>query len=411
MIIRDQPFVELFFSREYSLFWIAALFSNIGMWALIYGRLWLMRTMTDSEALLGLVSSANLTPVLLFSIFGGVIADKYNTLRILQTTRFFFAILTLLTGIIIFINLMNPLILIIISFFTGCLLAIDIPSRASMIAKLVKKESLAVGISMYSIVFGVSGIIGPSLFHPIVMKVGLEGLFFIIGSSYILTFITLLKMDSSLHFVPKDMGPQSIKNDLISGAKYLFSNKIIRNITLIGLLVGITAGSNEVLLPALTTDLLDGNSETYGQLLLFGGISGLLSTTFLIIFGQKINMNIFYFLFGIILSISLILLGTSFGIKNVFIIFSLLSFSKVIFNTMSSTIIQSNVEEKFRGRVMSISQLSWGSVALGAILVGYLGEFISISFTFKFIGFTSFIIIAMGAILLISTLNRVGKVK
>ena len=78
---------------------------------------------------------------------------------------------------------------------------------------------------------------------------------------------------------------------------------------------------------------------------------------------------------------------------------------------MSSTIIQSNVEEKFRGRVMSISQLSWGSVALGAILVGYLGEFISISFTFKFIGFTSFIIIAMGAILLISTLNRVGKVK
>ena len=122
-------------------------------------------------------------------------------------------------------------------------------------------------------------------------------------------------------------------------------------------------------------------------------------------------MYIFYFLFGIILSISLILLGTSFGIKNVFIIFSLLSFSKVIFNTMSSTIIQSNVEEKFRGRVMSISQLSWGSVALGAILVGYLGEFISISFTFKFIGFTSFIIIAMGAILLISTLNRVGKVK
>ena len=218
-------------------------------------------------------------------------------------------------------------------------------------------------------------------------------------------------MDSSLHFVPKDMGRQSIKNDLISGAKYLFSNKTIRNITLIGLLVGITAGSNEVLLPALTTDLLDGNSETYGQLLLFGGISGLLSTTFLIIFGQKINMYIFYFLFGIILSISLILLGTSFGIKNVFIIFSLLSFSKVIFNTMSSTIIQSNVEEKFRGRVMSISQLSWGSVALGAILVGYLGEFISISFTFKFIGFTSFIIIAMVAILLINTFNRVGKVK
>ena len=89
MVIREQPFIQLFSSKEYSLFWLAALFSNIGMWALIYGRLWLMRTMTDSETLLGLVSSANLMPVLLFSIFGGVIADKYNRLKILQTTRLF----------------------------------------------------------------------------------------------------------------------------------------------------------------------------------------------------------------------------------------------------------------------------------------------------------------------------------
>ena len=56
MVIREQPFIQLFSSKEYSLFWLAALFSNIGMWALIYGRLWLMRTMTDSETLLGLVS-------------------------------------------------------------------------------------------------------------------------------------------------------------------------------------------------------------------------------------------------------------------------------------------------------------------------------------------------------------------
>ena len=82
-IFLNQPFVKLFLSKEYRLFWIAAFFSNVGMWALIYGRLWLMRTMTDSETMLGLVSSANLTPVLFLSIFGGVLADKYNRLKIL----------------------------------------------------------------------------------------------------------------------------------------------------------------------------------------------------------------------------------------------------------------------------------------------------------------------------------------
>ena len=102
MMISDQPFVKLFLYKEYRLFWLAAFFSNIGMWALIYGRLWLMRTMTDSETMLGLVSSANLTPVLLLSIFGGVVADKYNRLKILRLTRLMFCFMTFLTGFLIF---------------------------------------------------------------------------------------------------------------------------------------------------------------------------------------------------------------------------------------------------------------------------------------------------------------------
>ena len=136
---------------------------------------------------------------------------------------------------------------------------------------------------------------------------------------------------------------------------------------LIGFFFGITAGSFDVLLPAVTTDLLNGTSETYGNLLLFGGISGLISTSLLILFGQKVNKYLLYFLFGMILSISLILLSTNFGIVNIFIIFSIISFSKVIFSTLSSTIIQSNVKEEFRGRIMSINQLTWGSVSIGVI--------------------------------------------
>ena len=61
--------------QEYRFFWIAALFSNIGMWSLVYGRLWLMRTLTDSEIMLGLIITANLAPILLFSLFGGIISE------------------------------------------------------------------------------------------------------------------------------------------------------------------------------------------------------------------------------------------------------------------------------------------------------------------------------------------------
>ena len=397
MKLKNQPFILLFLSKEYRLFWIAALFSNIGMWALIYGRLWLMRTMTDSETMLGIVSSANYTPVLLFSIFGGVLADKYNRLKIIRITRLMFCFITIFTAFLIFSELMNPTILILLSIITGILLAIDIPSRSSMIARLVDKKFLAVGISMYSIIFGVSGIIGPSLFHPIVKVFGLEGLFLIIGISYLLTYITLKKMDPSVHLVVNNNN-NSVLSDLLSGGRYLLKTPIIFIFILIGFFFGITAGSFDILLPAVTTDLLNGNSETYGNLLLFGGIAGLFSTSLLILFGQKINKYLLYFIFGIILSVSIILLSTNFGIVNIFIIFSIISFSKVIFSTLSSTIIQSNVKEEFRGRIMSINQLTWGSVSLGVILVGYLAESISISFSFRFIGVISFFIILLGGI-------------
>ena len=397
MKFKNQPFILLFLSKEYRLFWIAALFSNIGMWALIYGRLWLMRTMTDSETMLGIVSSANYTPVLLFSIFGGVLADKYNRLKIIRITRLMFCFITIFTAFLIFFELMNPTVLILLSIITGILLAIDIPSRSSMIARLVDKKFLAVGISMYSIIFGISGIIGPSLFHPIVKVFGLEGLFLIIGISYLLTYITLKKMDPSVHLVANNNN-NTVLSDLLSGGRYLLKTPIIFTFILIGFFFGITAGSFDILLPAVTIDLLNGNSETYGNLLLFGGIAGLFSTSLLILFGQKINKYLLYFIFGIILSVSIILLSTNFGIVNIFIIFSIISFSKVIFSTLSSTIIQSNVKEEFRGRIMSINQLTWGSVSLGVILVGYLAESISISFSFRFIGVISFFIILLGGI-------------
>ena len=76
---------------------------------------------------------------------------------------------------------------------------------------------------------------------------------------------------------------------------------------------------------------------------------------------------------------------------------------------MGTTIIQSNVKEEFRGRIMSISQLSWGSVAIGAIIVGYLAEFFSIQFAFNTIGISSLIIISIGGTFTIMYLLRIRE--
>ena len=85
---------------SYRLFWIGNAFSNIGIWALMAGRLWLMHELTDSPLMLGLVTFAGLGPILLLSMWGGVVADRVNRMRLVVITRALFAFTAILTGVL-----------------------------------------------------------------------------------------------------------------------------------------------------------------------------------------------------------------------------------------------------------------------------------------------------------------------
>ena len=95
-----RTFVALGY-REYLLFWVGAAFSNLGIWALFAGRLWLMHELTESPVMLGLVTVSSSGPILLLSMWGGVVADRVNRLRLVTVTRAMFAGIALLTALLI----------------------------------------------------------------------------------------------------------------------------------------------------------------------------------------------------------------------------------------------------------------------------------------------------------------------
>ena len=156
-----------------------------------------------------------------------------------------------------------------------------------MVASLVPKEQLPSAISLYSIVFGGAAILGPSLFHPLVSIVGMEGLFFIVSASYILTVLTLLRMDHRIHQVgqnipqilPNPSNPSSTSSkgglavqakarvrDMIEGIRYVRRETAIAAIIGYGVLIGIVATPFETLLPVVTQEVYGGDTETYGQI-------------------------------------------------------------------------------------------------------------------------------------------------
>ena len=246
------PILAAFRYREYRLYWLGGAFSNIGMWALIFGRLWLMHSLTDSALYLGLVTTSSLGPILLFSVWGGVLADRVNRLRLVIATRALFAVLALLNGALISTDIIRPWQVIILALLTGILLSFDIPSRQAMLPRLVPKERLVNAIALYSLLFSGSAIVGPGFFAPLVNLWGLDGLFYLIGSSYLLTVGMMSLMNPSLHQMGSDQ--QRMWQGLLEGFHYIQKSRLILSLIGIATVGGIFGMSFETLLPILPRD-------------------------------------------------------------------------------------------------------------------------------------------------------------
>jgi len=358
--------------REYRLFWIAAAFSNIGMWSLVYGRLFLMRSLTGSELMLGLVATANLLPVLIFSMWGGVLADRFNRLKIVRFTRLMFAVVTLGTGALIQSGSIEPWHILAISAVTGTLLAFDIPSRSAMVATIVPKEHLAGAIALYSIVFGAAAIVGPVLIEPLVSSWGYEGLFYIIGASYVLTVATLLMMRTTGHKVASTS--RTAIDGLLQGFSYLKRQRSISSVILLGITMGLFGSSFDTLLPVFADEIYETGLDVGGRLLLGAGIGGLTATTAITLIGKRVRPALYLIVAGVGLGVAQIVFAQIDVIELAIVISGIIGGFKVVLGTMNTTVVQTLVDEEYRGRVMSINQLTWGASALGGLLMGYLAQ-------------------------------------
>ena len=374
---------------------MAAALSNIGMWALVYGRLWLMHSLTDSTILVGLINTATLGPVLLFSIWGGAIADRVNRIKLVRATRGMFAVLAFLTGLLIAIGEVEPWHVVVISVATGCLLALDIPSRSAMMPSLLPKKHLSSGIALYSIVFGGASIIGPALFSPLVGYWGIEGIFFLIGASYIFTVLVLMFMQTSLH--QPQVRSSNLARGIRDGLGYIRKSRQLMGTIALGVCIGLFGTSYEALLPAFSDNSLEGGIQAYSRLLLFEGIGGLIATMFIALMGVHLNPTRYMFIGVIAFGAGMLILGWVSVLWLAVVLLGLLGGFRVLFGTMSTTVMQTQSDDEFRGRVMSLHQLTWGAMALGSLMMGGLAELAGVSMA-----------IGLGGVLVLGCVSMVG---
>jgi len=333
----------------------------------------LIHELTGSTLWAGLTTTASLGPVLLFSLWGGVVADKTNRLVLVRATRALFAVLALITALLIMTKLVEPWHILIISLATGFLLAFDIPSRAAMLPALVPKEYLPNAIALYSLVFGAAGMLGPAVFAPLVAIWGIAGVFWVITIAYLLTVTVLFGMNGQQHQARDRSSP--ILQSLFRGLFYAYRHRMILGTVVMGIIMGIFGSSFEALLPMFSDQVLDGDIKAYSRLLLSEGTGALITMIIIGVFGIRIQATKCYIVSGIGFGLALVLLAQSTHLNAALISIAVVGASRVVFQTMATTLMQTLTNNKFRGRVMSLGQLTWGASAIGGFMMGLGGKY------------------------------------
>lgn len=359
-------------NKNYQLYFWGQLISLIGTWLQIVAQGYLVFKITNSAYLVGLIAALGTLPTLFFSLFGGVIVDKFPKKQILLLTQASSMVLAFILGILAVFQIINVWQIGILAFLLGTVNALDIPARQAFVPEMVSKKELPSAISLNAGVFNAARVIGPGLAGFLIAAVGTGGAFILNGISYVAVILALILMQVQNKVIKSDLHPlTAIKEGLI----YSFTHPVIRTLLVFVGVVSVFGWSYTIILPVIAQNIFNTDATGLGYLYVSSGLGALLATFLVSALANKISPLVFIIGGNSLFALSLILFSftTNFNLALILLFFSGLGLLAQY--AMMNTTIQHLVSDSVRGRVMSIYVLMFlGLSPLGNFQIGYLSE-------------------------------------
>ncbi|HLL80587.1 MAG TPA: MFS transporter, partial [Ktedonobacteraceae bacterium] len=263
--------------RNYRLYWFGQLISLIGTGMQTTGQAWLVLELTHSALQLGLVGALQFLPVLFFTIFGGVFADRWPKRRILLVTQSVFMIQALLLWLLVATGVVQLWQIYVLAMLLGLTSCLDQPARSAFIVEMVGREDLPNAVALNSSVLSLTRIAGPGFAGIIIAASGVTQLFLLNALSFLAMIVALALIDTSALFAQahrsgskSDPGgegkSQNTLQSLREGVDYVMkAPSVVLLILVVGLVLLFGANYN-VVLPLVATDVLHVGARGFGFL-------------------------------------------------------------------------------------------------------------------------------------------------
>ena len=169
---------------NFRLFWSGNFLSNIGTWMQNVAQGWLVLSLTNSAFWLGVVGFAGSIPFLIFTLFGGVIADRVNKRRLLLVTQTVMMLLAFALAALAWLKIITVWEVVVLAFLNGMAMAMNAPSYQALVPRLVPREDLTNAIALNSAQFNMSRILGPTLGGYAMALFGVAAISFSMASAF-----------------------------------------------------------------------------------------------------------------------------------------------------------------------------------------------------------------------------------
>jgi MFS family permease len=356
--------------KNYRYFWMGQCVSLIGTWMQNIGQSWLVYTLTDSPLLLGLVGTIQFLPITLFSLFAGVVVDRFPKKKILLVTQTISMLLAFTLSALVFTDTIRYEYILVLALILGFTNTLDMPTRQSFMIEVVGKEHLMNGIALNSATFNLARILGPAVGALLMTGLGAAWCFLLNGLSFLAVIYGLLHIEP-IPYVRKIRSDKKILIEIVDGLKYIYKTPALFKTVLLVTVMGIFAFNYSVLLPVFTREVLHQESGTYGFLLSsmgVGSLIGALSVSFKSKTGPKIKV---LFTSAAIVGLMLIFTGMSRLQYLTALSLAITGIFNIYFSTTANSTLQMNSKDEYRGRVMSVYALVFaGSTPIGNLFSG-----------------------------------------
>jgi MFS family permease len=375
--LRDINAPQALKSVPFRRYWLSQVVAMIGTWMQNVGMQLVVLSLTTSAFAIGAINVAAALPMLLFSLYGGVLADRFDRRMIIIVTLGLLAVVSATYAFLIGTDRIEYWHILALAAVAGVIMSFELPAAQAYVSELVPKDDLPQAIALNSASFNSTRIVGPAVAATVIGVIGLAGAFVVNIFTLMAPIGTLIRLKRIMPERAPRTGKASGLSELREGLKYVRANDGVMGLILLQGLISFFVSPNIlVLLPLYTTNVLGGSQGWVGWMLSAVGV-GALTGALVLLRGSRLDSaaarRMMIALTG--LAVGLAWLGLS---QNVWMAVPgamIAGYSFSSGNSQLATRLQQSAPDALRGRVMSLNMLAFnGVMPFATLLVSALAE-------------------------------------